>query len=670
MLLARMADAVYWAGRYLERAEDTARIVAVHGESHFDLPVGEDVGWRPLLAIFGLEDRFEEWLRVPTGRVLPGPADSLEAQIVRFLVSERDNPSSVVSSLRSARDNLRSAQPVVPRQAWEVGSELWRVLQPERPDAYPLDGSGRAGRVRVLRAVVDGCQRMNGVLWGQMRRDEALAFLRIGQQLERVDITARVLAVRADSLVPASGDDPYAEVRRMGVLRSLAADQPYRRATPASAGAASTLRFLLQDSRFPRAAAACLSDILHLLKGLPRNEQAVAACSDGAVLVADAAVGRLDADDLRHVALGLRRAVAILHDDIESTFFRAASAEPFDEQDRVRRVGPAAGRGPNAPGERTAASGSAWDELASGRIDAVRGSRIYRVTHRTTYEYEGPVEQAYNEAHLRPRDTACQRCREHRIEVVPEPSSWSGSLDQFANEVTCFVVQGRFDRLVVTATSEVMVQPAVHPPAGPSWEAARRVLEADRLPASRDARRFRSPSRLVPSTPALADYAAASFVPNRPLVEAAVDLCGRIHRDFEYDPGFTSVTTPLAEVLAHRRGVCQDFAHLAVGCLRSIGLAARYVSGYIETVAPPGAPRLVGADASHAWASVFLPGWGWFDIDPTNDQVAVDRYITTAWGRDFWDVSPLRGSIEGGGRSHALDVAVDVELLEGADAAS
>jgi transglutaminase-like putative cysteine protease len=137
-------------------------------------------------------------------------------------------------------------------------------------------------------------------------------------------------------------------------------------------------------------------------------------------------------------------------------------------------------------------------------------------------------------------------------------------------------------------------------------------------------------------------------------------LTERIHADFLYDPGFTTVTTPLDEVLAHRRGVCQDFAHLAVGCVRSMGLAARYVSGYLETEAPPGEERLVGADASHAWLSVFVPGWGWLDLDPTNDKVVGAGYVTTAWGRDYADVSPLKGIVFGGGDSHLLDVAVDV----------
>lgn len=161
----------------------------------------------------------------------------------------------------------------------------------------------------------------------------------------------------------------------------------------------------------------------------------------------------------------------------------------------------------------------------------------------------------------------------------------------------------------------------------------------------------------------LEKYALSSFPRGRPLVEAVVDLAERIHLDFVYEPGFTSVTTPLSDVFCYRRGVCQDFAHLAIGCLRSMDLAARYVSGYLETIPPPGQEKLVGIDASHAWLSVYVPGWGWVDVDPTNNQLASNQYITTAWGRDYWDVSPLRGSVEGGGESHTLDVAVDVVRL-------
>jgi transglutaminase-like putative cysteine protease len=337
-----------------------------------------------------------------------------------------------------------------------------------------------------------------------------------------------------------------------------------------------------------------------------------------------------------------------------------------DPPPRRATVGPgpgvvvAGGTGPASAGRRSPTRRAGGD-----RINADMSGIVYRVRHRTTYGYNAPVEQSYNEAHLRPREMAGQHCVEHHIDVDPPQTSWSEHLDAFGNTVAAFVVRGGFEHLAVTATSVVArTAPEAPVPSGPPWETARRLIDADRLPPSREARRFRSASRLVPSSPRLAAYAEESFVPHRHVVEATLDLSARIHRDFLYDPGFTSVTTPLLEVFDHRRGVCQDFAHLAVGCLRSLGLAARYVSGYLETTPPPGEERLVGADASHAWASVYIPGWGWLDIDPTNDQIVDQTYVTVAWGRDYWDVSPLRGSVEGGGDSHTLAVEVDVSRVE------
>ncbi len=184
-------------------------------------------------------------------------------------------------------------------------------------------------------------------------------------------------------------------------------------------------------------------------------------------------------------------------------------------------------------------------------------------------------------------------------------------------------------------------------------------LRAGASTAERDAYSFVFDSPYVPRDEALADYAAPSFPPGRPLLAAVFDLTTRIHREFRYDPRATTVATPMRKVLARRAGVCQDFAHLQLGCLRALGLAARYVSGYLVTEPPPGKARLVGADASHAWLSVFCPAWGWIDCDPTNDQVPGDRHVTLAWGRDYDDVCPVRGIVLGGGRS-TLKVSVDV----------
>jgi transglutaminase-like putative cysteine protease len=225
-----------------------------------------------------------------------------------------------------------------------------------------------------------------------------------------------------------------------------------------------------------------------------------------------------------------------------------------------------------------------------------------------------------------------------------------------------FSVQDIHQSLEVTAVSHVRVapRPLAESRSSAPWEKARRALRDDPDPEVREARQFVLESPFVSCSRAIRDYASESFPSGRALLEAVMDLTQRIYRDFTYDPHFTTLATPLSEVMGKRRGVCQDFAHLATACLRSLGLAARYVSGYLETLPPPGQAKLVGADASHAWIAVYLPGEGWAEFDPTNDCMAGERHITLAWGRDYGDVAPLKGVMSGGG-SHTLKVAVDVE---------
>jgi transglutaminase-like putative cysteine protease len=285
----------------------------------------------------------------------------------------------------------------------------------------------------------------------------------------------------------------------------------------------------------------------------------------------------------------------------------------------------------------------------------------FRIVHRTAYKYDTPVTRCRNEAHLRPRETQRQHCVSSELVVDPSPTSWSERTDFFGNPVVSFAVDGPFRELTVTSTSSVSVAARRSLPTdGPTWDGARDQLANDLTPELLAAREFCFDSPLVTTSSAIRAYAEPSFPGGRPLIHAVADLTERIFQDFVYDPGFTTVTTPVEEVLGYRRGVCQDFAHLAVGCLRSLGLAARYVSGYLETSPPPGQERLIGADASHAWPSVFVPRWGWLDVDPTNNKIVGPTYVTTAWGRDYSDVSPLKGIVFGGGGSHTLDVAVDV----------
>ena len=290
----------------------------------------------------------------------------------------------------------------------------------------------------------------------------------------------------------------------------------------------------------------------------------------------------------------------------------------------------------------------------------------FRVRHSTHYSYSEPVSRCHNVAHLRPRATATQSCQRSRLSVTPAPSEANAWQDLFGNHQDYFSIDQAHTELTVTAESEVEVASAgdLLDRAFPiGWEKAVAFLREAREPEVREARHFTLESNFIELGSGILEYARASFTAGRPLLEAVHDLMRRIHRDFTYDPHFSSIATPLQQVLEHRRGVCQDFAHLAIACLRAQGLAARYVSGYLETLPPPGEAKLVGADASHAWFGVYVPHQGWVDFDPTNDQIPADQHITAAWGRDYADVAPLKGVVFGGGGEHQLEVAVDVERI-------
>ena len=291
---------------------------------------------------------------------------------------------------------------------------------------------------------------------------------------------------------------------------------------------------------------------------------------------------------------------------------------------------------------------------------------IYRVTHETTYDYPYDVSISHNLAHLKARDCPGQTSLGHELHFSVPPAVFGSQVDYFGNPVTYFTVQEPHKKLKVSAINVVDIRPVIAPLASttPPWDQVRDGLQFARDLESVDACQFTFDSPYIKTDEALRTYADPSFRPGRPILEGLLDLTQRIHADFKFDPTATTTATPLTEVLRLRRGVCQDFAHLEIGCLRSIGLAARYVSGYLETDPPPGRARLVGADASHAWVSVFCPGHGWIDVDPTNNQIPGERHIVLAWGRDYDDVSPLKGVILGGG-GHQLKVAVDVEPING-----
>lgn len=290
----------------------------------------------------------------------------------------------------------------------------------------------------------------------------------------------------------------------------------------------------------------------------------------------------------------------------------------------------------------------------------------YRVSHRTRYEYGVPMADGYTVAHLLPRPTAHQVVESAEVAVDPAPDERAEHIDVFGNRVLQLGVHHAHDTLTLHAESEVLFEPGVVQSPGEPWEVAAWRVSELRGGDALAVRPFAGSSTYVPldqHRAALREIAEEAFTPHRPVVEAARELCHVIYEGFEYDPTFTDVSTPLSSVLAGRRGVCQDFAHLAAGCLRTLGLAARYVSGYIETDPPPGGSRVVGADASHAWCSVWVPQQGWIDFDPTNDHLPINRHVTVAWGRDYGDVAPVRGVVIGPTVDQTLTVEVDVQRV-------
>jgi transglutaminase-like putative cysteine protease len=289
---------------------------------------------------------------------------------------------------------------------------------------------------------------------------------------------------------------------------------------------------------------------------------------------------------------------------------------------------------------------------------------IYCVRHKTTYSYEDPVSVSHHLVRLTPRNLPRQMCWESYVSILPEPPVTSTHFDYFGNTLTSFTLQEPHDSLIVEANSDLEVSVGDSPDfsLSPPWETVRESMAGGHSDEVLNAYQFVFDTPRVGSSPQLAAYARESFSEGRPLLDAVLDLTRRIHQDFRFDKKATEVATPVQTFFEKRRGVCQDFAHLQIGCLRSLGLPARYVSGYLRTMPPSGKPRLVGADASHAWCSAWCPGAGWIDFDPTNNCVPSDGHITVAWGRDYSDVSPIYGVLLGGAR-HKLHVEVDVVPL-------
>ncbi len=309
--------------------------------------------------------------------------------------------------------------------------------------------------------------------------------------------------------------------------------------------------------------------------------------------------------------------------------------------------------------------------MSATAADSVRpDAQRFEVVHRTEYRYGKPMIDGYTVAHLLPRDTAWQSVEHAEVLVEPGCDERIEHVDAFGNTVIRLGIHRPHDHLVLTARSivRVAVQP-IDAASGSStsapWDEVAALLRAARGEVALEVGPFAAATASTPSSAELHELTGDVFAPGRPMVEVVALLSRRIHTELEFDPAFSDVSTPLTEVLRARRGVCQDFAHLMLAALRAHGLAARYVSGYLETDPPPGQPKLAGTDASHAWCGVWEPGIGWFDVDPTNDQLPPRRHVTCAWGRDYFDVAPVRGVVIGPVASQSLRVGVDVTALIG-----
>jgi len=290
---------------------------------------------------------------------------------------------------------------------------------------------------------------------------------------------------------------------------------------------------------------------------------------------------------------------------------------------------------------------------------------LYKIVHTTSYAYSEPVSLCYNIARLIPRSFDKQVCKKSIVTITPLPDVKEEYEDFFGNKLMYFAIQQEHKKLTVTVSSEVekitREAPEINLYGGVSWQNVKELTRQSTA-AWLDVQQYIPETAFTAVTPEIKAYAAESYQPGVPMFDATHQLMERIYRDFEFRAGFTTISTPLAEVMKAGKGVCQDFAHLAIACARSVGLPARYISGYLETMPPPGKQKLAGADASHAWFAVYIPYMGWIEFDPTNNQMPGAHHITACWGRDYADIAPLKGVIINSG-PHQLSVSVDVKRI-------
>jgi uncharacterized alpha-E superfamily protein/transglutaminase-like putative cysteine protease len=604
-LLSRVAERLYWTARYLERAETTSRLARVYGSLLLDLPREAGLSWDVLVEINGGAERYRE--------LHPSPGvDTAE----RYFVADRDNPSSVRSSLAFARESVRTTRDIVPSEAWRSINELCFWVTQELDAA-----TSHRRRYGIHSRVVERCQQISGMLADTMSHDAAYQFFRLGRGIERADMTTRIIDAAAAMLLGRENLARFDNTLWMAVLQSLSAYQMYRQKVRRPIDGTAVIAYLLKDTQFPRSIGFSSREIGAALSMLPRSGEPIKKLGDLRRMLSLRNLNELSLAGLHQWIDDAQLKIGELHALIEATWFRPSASAA-----RPQRV-----------------------------------SKLYEIRHKTTYSYENVVSHSRHVLHLRPRLHPRQSCLDTRTIVEPPPAAQSVGEDSFGNPVQHLTVEQPHKILVVDAHARVEVRSAARPELELSarWETVR-----DRLSAGNalEASEYVSASPYVVGSDDVWAYAQQSFTPGRPILAAAMELTERIFRDFEYRGGVSDVSTPVSEVFAMRQGVCQDFAHLEIACLRSLGLAARYVSGYLLTQPPEGEEKLVGADASHAWLSVFAGDAGWVDFDPTNNAIPGIDHITFAWGRDYGDVSPIKGVMIGGG-AHRISVAVDVNAV-------
>ncbi len=291
----------------------------------------------------------------------------------------------------------------------------------------------------------------------------------------------------------------------------------------------------------------------------------------------------------------------------------------------------------------------------------------YRIQHVTEYEYSGRVSHCYNVAHLIPRSTSRQNCLSNTVNITPTTSFSDKRTDYFGNTAYHFEIQRPHQKLIIDSVTVVETQPqarSMNLEFGLTCKQVKDRMAISTNTSDLAAREFILSSPMIKTSSKLKEFAASFFPDDKPFLSCMMAFTQYIFKDFDYDPQSTTVSTPLETVLKNKSGVCQDFAHLQIGCLRSLGFSAKYVSGYIETLPPPGQEKLVGSDASHAWVSVYSPDDGWSEFDPTNNCAAHEQHIVTAWGRDYFDITPLKGVIYGGGEMPLMKIMVDVRRVK------